>query len=113
MSQHPEIQDENIPMVSLANGTIKRVRMALQKTTYANITSSELIHIIRTPYLEDLEVAQLLPRTLINTWTQGEEEDESGTGNGMMYLNDYKFKFRLIGQLKVAEYICRPQKQGQ
>ena len=56
-------------------------------------------------------MAQLLPRTLINTWTQG-EEDEAGTGNGMMYLNDYKFKFLLIGQLKVAEYICRPQQQG-
>ena len=33
-------------------------------------------------------------------------------GHGKMLLNDYKFKFLLIGQVKVAEYICRPQKQG-
>ena len=64
-----------------------------------------------TPYLEDLEVAQFLPRTLINTWSQG-EEDESGMGHGRRYLNDYKFKLLITGQVKVAEYICRPQKQG-
>jgi hypothetical protein len=52
-----------------------------------------------------------LPRSLINTWTQG-EEDELGMGHGNMNLKDYKFICVLLGQIKVAEYICRPQMQG-
>ena len=47
----------------------------------------------------------------VNTWTQG-EDDVSGMGKGMTHLKDYMFRFLLIGQLKVSEYICRPQQQG-
>ena len=48
---------------------------------------------------------------MLNTWTQG-EEDESGTGNGITHLREYNLKLLLIGQVKVSEFICRPQQQG-
>ena len=111
VSRHPEIQNKNIPKVSLGNGTIKGVPRPLEKVNSAIITSSQPSHTIRTPYLEDPDGSQPLPRTMINTWTEG-EDDESGTGKGMTHLKDYKFRFLLIGQLKVSEYICRPQQQG-
>ena len=88
VSQHPEIQNKNIPKVSRGNGTIKCVRTALEKVNYTIITSSEPLHTIRTPYLEDPDGSQPLPRTMINTWTQG-EDDESGTGRGMTHLKSY------------------------
>jgi hypothetical protein len=109
--QHSDLDVYNSPAVSLGHGNIKRVRRCLQQTRSANITSPDPIHIIRTPYLKDYDSGHLLPRTLINTWTQG-EEDEFVMNQGKMNLKDYKFKFLMLGQIKVAEYICRPQMQG-
>ena len=85
--------------------------MALQKVNYAIIISSEPTHTVRTPYLEDADGSQLLLRTFINTWTQG-EDDASVMGKRMTHLKDYMYRFLLVGQLKVSEYICRPQQQG-
>ena len=45
------------PTVSLANGNIKGVRRCLQQTRSAIITYSDLVHIIRTPYLLDVDSA--------------------------------------------------------
>ena len=58
--QHPDFDGYSIPMVSLANGNTNRVPRCLQETRSANTTSSDPIHIIRTPYLEDVESAQCL-----------------------------------------------------
>ena len=44
VSQHPEIQNKNLPKVSLGNGTIKGVRTALEKVNTAIITSSTPKH---------------------------------------------------------------------
>ena len=85
--------------------------MALQKSNSAIITSSECTHTVRTPYLEDPDGFQILLRTFINTWTQG-EDDVSAMGKRMKHLKDYMFRFLIIGQLKVSEYICRPQQRG-
>ena len=79
--QHSDFDGYSSPTVSLANGNIKRVRRCLQQTRSANLTSSDPIHIIRTPYLEAVDSAHCLLRTLINTWTQG-EEDELGMAHG-------------------------------
>ena len=86
VSHHPDNQNKNLSKVSLANGTIKGIRTALEKVNYASITSSEPTHTIRTPYLEEPDGSQLLPRTMLNTCTQG-EEDKSGTGNGLQVKN--------------------------
>ena len=75
-----EIQNKYIPKVLLGNGNIKGVPRPLEKVIYGTITSSEPTHTIRTPYLEDHDGSLLLPRTMINTWTQG-DDDESGTGS--------------------------------
>ena len=91
VSHHPDNQNKNLSKVSLGNGTIKGIRTGLEKVNYASITSFEPTHTIRTPYLEEPDGSQLLPRTIFNTWTQG-EEDESGTGNGITHLKEYKLK---------------------
>ena len=75
------------------------------------IVSSEPTHIIRTEYLEEPDGCQLLPRTMLNTWTQG-EDDESETGSVMTQIKQSKFKLLLIGQIRVMEFICVPQQQG-
>ena len=92
VTHHPDNQNKNLSKVSLGNGTIKGIRSALEKVSYASIVSSEPTHTIRTPYLEEPDGCQLLPRTMLNTWAQG-EEDESGTGNGIMHIKEYKFIF--------------------
>ena len=76
VSRPLEIQNKYISKVY---GTIKGVRTALEKVNYAIMTSSEPTHTIRTPHIEDHDGSLLLPRTMINTWTQG-DDDESGTG---------------------------------
>ena len=106
--QHSDVDVYSSPVVPLAHGNIKRVRRCLQQTRSAHITSSDPIHIIRTPYLEDYESAHFLPRTLINTWTQG-EEDELGMGHGNMNLKDYKFKFLLLGRSKLRSRSVDPR----
>ena len=111
VNNHPDNTNKKLSQVSLGNGTIKGIRSALEKVKYAGIVSSEPTHTIRTPYLEEPDGCQLLPRTMLNTWTQG-EDDESGIGNGMTHIKEYKFKLFLIGQIKVMEFICRPQQQG-
>ena len=70
VSQHPDIQNQNIRTVSLSNGTIKGFRTALEEVKYAIITSSEPTHTIRTPYPEDPDGSHPLPRIMINAWTQ-------------------------------------------
>ena len=111
VDNHPDNMNKKLSQVSLGNGTIKGIRSALERVTYAGIVSSEPTHTIRTPYLEEPDGCQLLPRTMLDTWTQG-EEDESGTGNGIAHVKEYKFICVLIGQIKVSEFICRPQQQG-
>ena len=108
VNNHPENLNKKLSQASVGNGTIKGIRTALEKVKYAAVVSSEPTHTIRTPYLEEPDGCQLLPRTMLNTWTQG-EDDESGTGNGITHIKEYKFKCLLIGQLNVAEYICRPR----
>ena len=71
VSHHPDNQNKNVSKVSLGNGTIKVIRTALEKVNYASITSSEPTHTIRTPYLEEPDGSQLLPRTMLNAWHQG------------------------------------------
>ena len=75
------------------------------------IISSEPTAIVRTPYLEDPDGSQLSLCPFINTWTQG-QDDVSGMGKRMKHLKDYMFWFLRIGQLKVFEYIFRPQHRG-
>ena len=111
VNNHPDNLNKKLSQASVGNGTIKGIRTALEKVKYAAVVSSEPTHTIRTPYLEEPDGCQLLPRTMLNTWTQG-EDDESGTGNGMTHIKQYKFKLLLIGQIKVMEFICRPQQQG-
>ena len=86
VSHHPDNQNKNLSTVSLGNGATKGIRTALEKVNYANLTSSEPTHTIRTPDLEELDGSQLLPRTMLSTWTQG-EDDKSGTGNGLQVKN--------------------------
>ena len=105
------LQNKNIPKLSLGKGTIKVVRMALHKVNLLIIISSEPTPTVRTSYLEDPDGSQLLLCTFINTWTQG-QDDVPVMGKSMKHLKDYMFLFLLIGQLKVFEYIFRPQHRG-
>ena len=108
LAHHPDNLNKSLSKVSLGNGTIKGIRAALEKVHYAGIVSSEPTHTIRTTFLEEPDGCQLLPRTMLNTLTQG-EDDESGTGNGITHIKEYKFMILLLtGQIKVSEFICRP-----
>ena len=65
VTHHPENQNTNLSKVSLGNGAIKGFRLALEKVRYAGIVSSEPTHTIRTPYLEEPDGCQLLPRVAV------------------------------------------------
>ena len=70
------------------------IRSALERVNYVGIVSSEPTHTIRTPYLAESDGRQLLPRTMLDTWIQGEDD------NGVW------------PQCQVMEFICQPQQQG-
>ena len=76
VSRPLEIQNKYIPKVLChATAPVMGVPRRLENVIYVIITSSEPSHTIRTPYLEDNDGSLLLPFTMINTWTQGDDEE--------------------------------------